>query len=136
MKIIQKFIYGGFAAVALVSASLPVFSVAAYVPGAPLYGPDFAWYANAGRPAAMVDIYEVVPPPRAGAIWSPGRWEWNGYRHRWVAGHWIKDDFAEQLAVYNAGLAPEFALTPVLRDRDGNVIAYEVAPAPAGTLRR
>jgi hypothetical protein len=105
MKIIQKVIYGGFAAVALVSASLPS-SRSPPTSRAPLYGPAFTWYGPAGRHVAMVDTYEVMPPPRAGHIWSPGRWEWNGYRHRWVAGHWIKDDFAEQLALYNAGPRP------------------------------
>ena len=121
MKIIQKVIYAGFAAMAFVSASLPVFSVAAPLyDRAPLYGPDFEWYAQVGRPTPMIDVYEVVPAPRAGAIWSPGRWEWNGYRHRWVAGHWIKDDYAEQLALYNARPESRVVLVPV----------------PTGTLRR
>ena len=33
--------------------------------------------------------YEVVPPPRAGYVWAPGYWAWNGYQHVWVRGHWI-----------------------------------------------
>jgi len=136
MKIIQKVIYGGFAAVALVSASMPVFSIAAYYPGAPIAGPDFEWYANVGRPATTIDVYEVQPPARAGAIWSPGHWEWDGYRHRWVIGHWIKDDFAEQVAFYNAGPATRLVLTPPLTDSGSTVVILEPAPAPPGTLRR
>ena len=119
MKTIQRIIYAGFATAALVSASMPVLSVAAPLYGS-VYGPDFAWYAQVGRPAAMIDNYEVMPPPRAGHIWSPGRWEWDGYRHRFVAGHWIKDDYAEQLALYNTGPAPRLVF----------------APLPADTLRR
>jgi len=32
--------------------------------------------------------YEVVPPPRAGYVWAPGYWEWEGRRHVWRSGHW------------------------------------------------
>ena len=32
---------------------------------------------------------EVLPAPRAGCIWAPGHWEWNGRFHTWVAGAWI-----------------------------------------------
>jgi hypothetical protein len=32
---------------------------------------------------------EVVPAPRAGYVWAPGHWEWNGRFHSWVAGSWI-----------------------------------------------
>ncbi len=33
--------------------------------------------------------YEVVPGPRAGYVWAPGYWGWDGYRHVWVRGRWI-----------------------------------------------
>lgn len=33
--------------------------------------------------------YEMVPAPRAGYVWAPGFWSWEGGRHVWVAGHWI-----------------------------------------------
>ena len=61
---------------------------------------DFEWYANVGRSAAP--SYEF-PPPRAGYIWSPGHWETRGTRQRFVAGHWIVDDFAAQVATHNPG---------------------------------
>lgn len=32
--------------------------------------------------------YESMPPPRAGNVWVPGYWNWNGRRHTWVNGHW------------------------------------------------
>lgn len=31
---------------------------------------------------------EVVPPPRPGYLWVPGRWAWEKDRHRWVEGRW------------------------------------------------
>ena len=34
--------------------------------------------------------YEPVPPPRVGWVWAPGYWDWRGYRHYWVAGHWVR----------------------------------------------
>jgi hypothetical protein len=32
---------------------------------------------------------ELVPAARAGYVWSPGYWRWNGYRHVWVGGYWV-----------------------------------------------
>ncbi len=34
---------------------------------------------------------EVVPGPRAGFVWAPGYWNWDGNRHVWVGGHWIHE---------------------------------------------
>ncbi len=31
---------------------------------------------------------ETMPPPRAGYIWAPGYWNWDGYRHVWLPGRW------------------------------------------------
>ncbi len=33
----------------------------------------------------------VVPPPRAGYVWAPGYWRWNGHRHVWVDGRWVHE---------------------------------------------
>lgn len=30
----------------------------------------------------------VGPPPRVGYVWIAGYWNWDGYRHRWIDGHW------------------------------------------------
>lgn len=41
------------------------------------------------REAPPEPIVEVRPAtPFAGAVWIPGYWHWNGYRHVWVGGHW------------------------------------------------
>lgn len=40
-----------------------------------------------GAPPAPV--YERIPAPRHGYVWSQGHWEWNGHRHFWVPGVWI-----------------------------------------------
>ena len=39
-------------------------------------------------PAARV---EVVPAARAGYIWAPGYWNWQGHRHEWVGGRWMHE---------------------------------------------
>lgn len=33
---------------------------------------------------------EVVPPPRRGYVWAPGYWNWEGRRHVWHGGSWIR----------------------------------------------
>lgn len=38
-------------------------------------------------PPAPANI--VVPAPRAGFVWAPGYWRWNGRRHVWMGGHWM-----------------------------------------------
>ena len=62
---------------------------------------DFEWYASVGRQVAPTPH---SPPARAGYIWSPGQWiTHHGTRQSFVAGHWIVDDFAAQVATYNPG---------------------------------
>jgi hypothetical protein len=34
---------------------------------------------------------EVVPAARAGYIWAPGYWYWNGRAHAWHAGYWVRE---------------------------------------------
>jgi hypothetical protein len=31
------------------------------------------------------------PPPRAGFVWAPGYWNWNGHEHVWTEGHWMPE---------------------------------------------
>jgi hypothetical protein len=31
---------------------------------------------------------ERIPPPRAGFVWAPGYWRWDGRHHIWEGGHW------------------------------------------------
>jgi WXXGXW repeat (2 copies) len=33
----------------------------------------------------------VAPPPRPGWVWGPGYWRWDGQRHVWVDGHWMRE---------------------------------------------
>ena len=122
MKLIQRVIYTGFAAVALVSAAMPAFP--AHTPASRasvLQGPDFSWYADVGRhhvPAVVV----LTPEAREGWIWSPQRWDWNGRQHVWVEGRWVRDDFAEQVAIHNLGVPA--------------TLVAEVAPAHAVIIER
>jgi hypothetical protein len=33
----------------------------------------------------------IVPAPRAGYVWAPGFWRWNGRAHVWVDGRWLRE---------------------------------------------
>src|SRR5450432_2723189 len=33
---------------------------------------------------------EVVPAARSGYVWAPGYYRWNGNRHVWVNGSWVR----------------------------------------------
>jgi hypothetical protein len=33
----------------------------------------------------------VAPPPRAGFVWAPGYWFWNGHAHAWHDGYWVHE---------------------------------------------
>jgi len=33
----------------------------------------------------------AVPPPRAGFVWAPGYYRWDGHQHVWVDGRWIRE---------------------------------------------
>jgi len=63
------------AALALGAIAVPVVSEAAV-------------YVQIAPPAPRV---EVVPAARAGYIWAPGYWNWNGRRHVWVGGNWVRE---------------------------------------------
>ncbi|HET9391289.1 MAG TPA: YXWGXW repeat-containing protein [Steroidobacteraceae bacterium] len=32
-----------------------------------------------------------VPPPRAGFVWAPGYYRWDGHQHVWVEGRWLRE---------------------------------------------
>ena len=42
------------------------------------------------QPAPPAPIYEAVPAPRAGFVWAPGHYAWDGSRYVWQSGHWIQ----------------------------------------------
>jgi hypothetical protein len=31
------------------------------------------------------------PPPRVGYVWVPGYWRWNGHRHVWIEGRYVRE---------------------------------------------
>jgi hypothetical protein len=72
MKMIQRVIYTGFAAVALASAAMPVFpahDVANDIAQRPvLHGPDFAGYAEVGAGAPAIEVARAADPPRVAII--------------------------------------------------------------------
>ncbi len=125
----QKLISVGFATAALASASIPAFAFTVWP------DVDFEWYANVGRTATVV---EVVPASRQGYVWSPGHWETRGAQQNFVAGHFVRDDYADQLAVYNnARTVTTYATGPlILRDKDGNIIPTNPEAYPVDSARR
>jgi len=75
--------------------------------------------------------------PRPGYIWTPGHYEWTGTRHVRVPGVWIKDDYHDQVAIYNTAHTTTYATGPLeLRDRDGNVIPITPDAYPIDSTRR
>ena len=53
--------------------------------------PAFASVAidiNVAPPAPRV---VEVPPPRPGFVWAPGYYRWDGHRHIWVDGRFIRE---------------------------------------------
>lgn len=44
---------------------------------------------------------EVVPAARAGYVWAPGYWNWNGRRHVWVGGRWVGERRGYHWAPHN-----------------------------------
>jgi len=140
MRTIQKIISAGFATCALASASVPALAWTVWP------DVDFQWYADVGKPmnGATVEIY---PAPRAGYIWAPGHYENRGARQVWVEGRWIRDDYAQQVATYNASGAayvdnaatpvappPPVAQMPVIRDTAGNPIPLNPSAYPIDSI--
>jgi WXXGXW repeat (2 copies) len=56
-------------------------------------------YAGAAQAGVFVDVdvappparLIVAPPPRFGYVWAPGYWRWEGGRHIWHRGCWIRE---------------------------------------------
>jgi hypothetical protein len=131
---IKTLVYAGFAAAAFAGVSAPALAWTVWP------DIDFEWYADVGRTTTVVDV-EVMPAARVGYIWAPGRWEAVGStRERFVGGHWIKDDYYQQVIAYNnLDGATAFTTSPVsfttyttspviVRDRFGEIV---LPPEPA-----
>lgn len=72
----------------LTLATMIALGAAAYMPLSSVAQSSFSVVIGSAPPAPR---FESVPPPRAGYVWAPGYWDWNGRRHEWVAGHWERE---------------------------------------------
>ena len=59
---------------------------AALACGAASAAVNYSLGVRVGPPASLV---QVITGPRAGYVWTPGYWAWNGYRRVWVEGRWV-----------------------------------------------
>ena len=57
--------------------------VVAYQPPAP---PVQETIVETAPPVALEEVRSAMP--FEGAVWIPGYWHWNGFRHTWVGGRW------------------------------------------------
>jgi len=71
---------------ALAAVVLAVALSACYV-----YGPAPRYYGPAVAVAPPAPQAVAEPPPRAGYVWVPGFWSWNGNQYVWVRGSWRAD---------------------------------------------
>jgi len=127
----QKLISAGFAIVALASASVPALAYTVWP------DVDFEWYTQVGKPLATGTTITLAPRP--GYIVSPGHWENRGTGHQvWVPAQYVKDDYVQQLAVYNnPNGTTSFATGPlILRDKDGNIIPTQPEAYPVDSVTR
>jgi|SRR6476659_10125566 len=127
----QKLISAGFAIVALASASVPALAWTVWP------DVDFEWYTQVGKPLAPGTTITLAP--RAGYIVSPGHWENRGTAHQiWVPAQYVRDDYPQQLAVYNnPNGTTSFATGPlILRDKDGNIIPTQPDAYPVDSVTR
>ena len=116
-----------FATAAFATASFPALSWTVWP------DVDFEWYANVGKP--LVTTVVAYPAPREGQIWSPPHYEVRADHNVYVAGHWIRDDYAERLSEYTDGNVTYLAsMAP--RDRYGYMIATRPENYPPGTIIR
>jgi len=127
----QKLISAGFAIVALASASVPALAWTVWP------DVDFEWYSYVGKPLVTPST-TVTLAPRAGYIVSPGHWETRGTHQVYVAPQYVKDDYPQQLAVYNnPNGTTTYATGPlILRDKDGNIIPTQPDAYPVGSATR
>ncbi|HUR60464.1 MAG TPA: hypothetical protein VM029_22265 [Opitutaceae bacterium] len=126
----QKLISAGFAAVVLAGASLPAFAWTVWP------DVDFEWYSRVGKPLASSTV--VTLAPRAGYIVSPAHWETRGTHQVLVAAQYVKDDYPQQLAIYNnPNGTTSYATGPLLlRDKDGNIIPTQPGAYPVDSATR
>ena len=67
----------------LVAASI----LAATTSGVPALTQAREVYVAIAPPATIV---ETVPAERRGHAWAPGYWRWNGHKHVWARGNYVR----------------------------------------------
>jgi hypothetical protein len=125
----QTLISAGFAIVALTAAAVPALAWTVYP------DVDFEWYTQVGHP--LVSGATITLAPREGYIVSPGHWERRGSQMVFVEARYVKDDYPQQLAIYNnPNGTTTYATGPLmLRDKDGNLIPTQPESYPVGSAR-
>jgi hypothetical protein len=85
-------IAAALAAGSLVGVAHAVPAVVA-TPGTYYSGPQVYGYPGQTvivQSAPPAPVYEAVPSPRAGYIWTPGHYEWRDGRYVWMTGSWLE----------------------------------------------
>ena len=73
------------AALATIAAAPSIASAHPYVgPRVGIVAPGI--HVAFAPPAPRVEYRPAMP--YYGAVWAPGHWQWNGYRHVWTAGYY------------------------------------------------
>ena len=82
---------------------------------------DFQWYADVGKSFDVVALAPMPTPKRAGYIWTAGHIENRpGDRQVLVPGHFVRDDYFEQVERYSP--IPYGIATVTVYDSQGNLI--------------
>jgi hypothetical protein len=73
--------------VSLAQAVPAVVAPSGSYPTAPVYG--YPGTTVLVQPAPPAPIFEAVPAPREGFVWSPGHYEWRNGQYVWLPGEWM-----------------------------------------------
>lgn len=82
---------------------------------------------------------EVIPAPRAGALWVPGYWDWRHHRYHWVTGRYVRVRHGfhyEPAGWLLRGDRYFYARPGWRRDRDGDGIPDRFDRAPDNPYHR
>jgi hypothetical protein len=91
---------GSLMGVATVAQAVPavVANTGTYYPGTPVYPTqpnttvyDYPGQAVVVQPAPPAPLYEQIPAPRAGYVWTPGHYEWRDGQYAWIRGEWMTE---------------------------------------------
>lgn len=86
----KSLIAAALAASALAGVATVAQAAPAVVAGTTPYTTPYGSAPVYVQPAPPAPIYEVVPAPRAGFIWSPGHYVWDNGRYVWQGGQWLE----------------------------------------------